>query len=161
MGPTRFMVALAALSIMACSPAPGDPILPAGNPDRVFDADCPTPGPTGSGETFTSLYNDLFGPKGVARCADGACHGGASEQGGLRLKNTKDEAYEGMKDYGLIQPEPDAGFVNVTPLVNIVSKPLASTGKPKMPRELCGNRLLNAAEVKRIEAWGMKSGKND
>lgn len=155
MGFTRFMAM--AVAACACSPAPGDPILP--DADRIFQAECPVPPPTTGGDTFTAIYNDIMSPKGVARCQDSACHGGSSEQAGLAMKTGKDGAYEGMKAFGLIQV--DATGANVSPLITVVSAPFASTGKPRMPRELCGNRLLNAAEVERLKAWGAKGAKND
>ena len=87
--------------------------------------------------------------------------GGASEQGGLRMQNTIDEAYQGMKDNGLLFPGamPDPMAPAGTPhpavagLLRVVT-PLASTGVPKMPRPLCGNRALTAAEIDRIKRWG-------
>lgn len=167
----RFTIAAAALILAACSPAPGEPIANTGEKDRIFDVDCPKPGPTGTDSTFKSIYAELLGPKSVARCQDASCHGGASEQGGLRMKNTADEAYEGMKDYGLLAPTPatdggvgDGGTSETPPqvagLVRVIV-PLASTGKPKMPREICGNRMLNAAEIERIKAWGRNGANND
>lgn len=171
----RFTIATAAVILAACSPAPGEPIANTGEKDRIFDVDCPKPGPTGTDPTFKAIYAELLGPKSVARCQDASCHGGASEQGGLRLGNDITDAHKGMKDYGLIVPgtpdggapdggAPDGGAsetpAEVAGLVRVIV-PLASTGKPKMPREICGNRALNAAEIERIKAWGRKGANND
>ena len=171
----RFMIALAAMTLTACSPAPGDPIPATNDADRVFEVKCPQPGPTGSGTDYPSIYTELIGPKGVARCQDSSCHGGKSENGGLALGDGPAEAYKGMTNYGLIRVDaPDAGGddaggdasgevsvapppANVDVFVNIVTLN-PKTGKVKMPRELCGNRLLNATEVERIRAWGRAGG---
>lgn len=157
----RFAFAMAGV-VAACSPSQGDPTLPDNNPSRVFDADCPKPGEAKGAATWPAIYNDLIGPKSVGRCQDPACHGGAAEQGGLRMKNTQQEAYDGMKDFGILTPlKPDDAGPPPDPPVQVagilrVLVPLPSTGVPRMPRELCGNRYLTPAEIQRIKDWGAK-----
>jgi hypothetical protein len=158
------------MAVVGCSPAPGDPIAATSNADRIFDADCPSPGPTSGPDTFDSIYNELIGPKSAAQCQNPACHGGSSEQGAFKMKNTKQEAYDGMKDYGLLLPNPAAADAGAPPneenppavsgLLRVIV-PLASTGKPKMPRELCGNRPLTAPELERIRRWGRAGAPNN
>lgn len=160
----RFTVALPLVALCSCSPAPE--LASAPDADRIYAADCPKPPETSGPDTYDAIYNELLGPKSAAQCQNPACHGGSSEQGGLKMKNTKDEAYQGMRDYGLLFPNPDAGMVTEDPppsvagLVRVVI-PLASTGKPKMPRELCGNRFLSAAEIERIKRWGKAGAPNN
>lgn len=158
----RSLLLPVAVALAACSPSAE--LASSVAADRVFDADCPTPGATSGADTFDAIYNELLSDKGVAGCQNGACHGGAAEQGGLRMKTTAQEAYDGMKDYGLIFPdstmtaEPGQPPPQVSGLIR-VTVAIAPATKPKMPRELCGNRPLNAAEIERIKRWGAAGAK--
>jgi hypothetical protein len=108
-----------AASVVACSTSPGDPTLPLGPDgkplDRRYEPACPladVPEKT-AGDTFTSLYDDLFSDQGAARCQNGACHGGSAAQGDLALKSSKEEMWCSMIGFGLIAPKTDCSSCQV------------------------------------------------
>jgi hypothetical protein len=93
---------------------------------------------SGPGTTWTSLYDDFFGPSGQASCASqGVCHGSASEPGaqtsGFVCGASKDECWAGMTQ-GI---NPDAGGI-FCPIVCLGTcpqdtQPCAITDPTKQP----------------------------
>jgi len=156
-----FIVLVGGLAAAACSASPELASSP--DADRIFEAQCVVPSATSGPATFDSIYNELVSTKGVARCQDSTCHGGAMGQAGLSMGTDKKGAYDGLVAYGQVNPTAtttDDPPATVKFLINIVS-PSGAGGAPRMPRPLCGNRALNAAEIDRLKAWGRAGAKND
>jgi len=156
----RLGLVFGSLLVASCSASPELRSSP--DADRIFEAKCDLPPATTGGATFTAIYTELLATGGAARCQDSTCHGGAMGQAGLSLGTDQKGAYDGLLAYGQIDPTAtttDDPPATVRFLFNVV-KPL-STGVPRMPKPLCGNRPLNTAELDRIKAWGKNGAKND
>lgn len=154
------IVVVAVALLAACSASPELASSP--DADRIFAVQCDVPPATTGGVTFTDIYRDLLSTTSVAKCQDSTCHGGSMGQAGLSMGTDQKGAYDGLVAYGQVNPSAtttDDPPATVKFLYNVVA-PIGGAA-PRMPRPLCGNRVLNAAELQRIKDWGKAGAKND
>ena len=152
---------LIASGLMAASCSADPELASSPDADRIFNAKCDVPPATTGGASFEEIYEQLFSAKGVARCQDSTCHGVVPTDGGVAptgpaMGIDRKGAYDGLIAYGQVNPTAtttDDPPSTVKFLLNTLQPP-ASGGSPRMPKPLCGNRILNAAEIERLKAWG-------
>jgi hypothetical protein len=167
----RWLVASLSLTALACSSNTTTAV--SGGDSRVPPAPSVTPAnyingcgqpdggpPEGDGITFTSLYNDYFGPSGAAACrGTGACHGDPSQpgfmaSGGYQCPDpgdagaaaAKQTCYNAMVNVSKIAVpnDPTGGE-----LLSIIRK---QSGGGRMPRTPC-TYSFSQKGVKRITDW--------
>jgi hypothetical protein len=147
------------VELLACSATGGAE----GGEDRFDASPAIVPTSTGGdgGITFTSLYQDFFGPRGTATCtkSPGKCHGGPTEDGtqsanGYMCVPDKNGCYQGMVTGGLIVPgsgDPNAGVNAITHHLRHVD-PATGIQAGDMPLQPSG-RVFSPAELQRVIEW--------
>jgi hypothetical protein len=154
-------VSSAGAAVLACTATPteegGDARFDA-SPETVADDGgvCAEDTDAGSGDTWTSLYRDYFGPTGKASCAGtGACHGDTSQAGyqgsGYVCPSTAAQCYAGITATaaGLVTPGPPGSDPTTTGLYGVLRKCAGGGSMPKVPATV----FFTAGDMARIDAW--------
>jgi hypothetical protein len=110
----------------------------------------------GSSDTWTSLYQDYFGPTGKASCAGtGVCHGDTSQAGyqgsGYVCPPTAAQCYAGITATaaGLVTPGPPVSDPTTAGLYGVLRKCAGGGSMPKEPATV----FFTAGDMARIGAW--------
>jgi hypothetical protein len=80
-------------------------------------------------------------------------------QGGFSMGTDRKGAYDGLVAFAQVvpgAPSTDETPASVKSLIFTLK-----TRNPVMPKPLCGNRVLNDAEIERIKVWGRAGAPND
>jgi hypothetical protein len=128
----------------------------------VFDAGyvpLPRDAPCGEGDTWSSLYRDIFGPTGQpGSCSfQNSCHGTPGTEAQARGITCMDEkgCRQSFIDTGLVSAGNAAKPENSTLISGLLKDWNPKTGKPRagiMPREPA-NFVFPDACIARMEAW--------
>jgi hypothetical protein len=134
-----------------CVPSPGgkdpsgtSPLACVGGSGGGTDAGTTTVD-AGSGVTWTSIYNSVFGPSGTSTCAGSGCH--SSSQSGFTCGSSKTTCYNGFVNSGLITPGANAPS---SALVDPNQSPLCGVLGGNMP---IGHSCVTSAQITTIKSW--------
>jgi hypothetical protein len=102
---------------------------------------------SGGGETWTELYNGVFGQSGTSTCnAVGGCH--QSSKGGFTCGTTKTTCYNGFVSAGWITPGASA---SQSPLVDPSQSCLCGSLGGNMPRS--PGHCPSSTDVQNLKSW--------
>jgi hypothetical protein len=170
LGAVLLAVSLAGTTALACSAPPneegGTPRFDASPPSTSEDAGlCVDDSDAGTGDTWTSLYADYFGPTGKASCAGtGVCHGDTTQAGYLGSNydcgHTAADCYTGITSAaaGIVTAGQPVSDPTTTGLYVVLRKCSGGVGSmPKAPADVA----FTTGDMARIGAWIQAGAPND